>query len=101
MEVILINFYKSRKWKRKREVILRRDDYQCRQCKRYGKVTPATTIHHVQTLEERPELALVSDNLISLCNTCHENMHNRLTGELTPLGQQWVQRIGILHPPTL
>lgn len=87
-------FYKSSKWKRKRETILRRDEYQCRQCKRYGKVTPANTVHHIYPLEQYPELALVSANLISLCNPCHEQMHDRLSGELTQLGQEWVSRVG-------
>ena len=39
-------FYKSKKWKTKRQSILRRDEYLCRECKRYGKTTPATTVHH-------------------------------------------------------
>ena len=30
-------FYKSTKWKRKREKILRRDGYMCQVSKRYGK----------------------------------------------------------------
>ena len=87
-----INFYKTRKWKRKREVILRRDNYQCRQCKRYGRITPANTVHHIHPIEVRPELALVSDNLISLCEGCHGRMHDRTTNKLTDLGLQWVAR---------
>lgn len=89
-------FYKSSKWKRKRETILRRDEYQCRQCRRYGKTTAANTVHHIYPLEQYPEFALVSQNLISLCNACHEQMHDRLSGELTQLGQEWVSRVGDL-----
>ncbi|SET01793.1 HNH endonuclease [Salinibacillus kushneri] len=86
-------FYKSKRWKRKREVILRRDEYQCRHCRRYGKVTPAATVHHIYPLEDYPEYKLTNINLLSLCNTCHEQMHDRYTNELTDIGLKWVERI--------
>ena len=79
-------FYKSKKWKTKRQSILRRDDYLCRECKRYGKTTPATTVHHILPMEQRPDLKLNSLNLISLCNECHNKMHDRNTNELTEKG---------------
>ena len=86
-------FYKSKKWKTKRQSILRRDEYICRECKRYGKTTPATTVHHILPLEQRPDLKLNSQNLISLCNECHNQMHDRNTNELTEKGKQWVERV--------
>ena len=89
----MMNFYKTAKWKAKREKILRRDEYICRECRRYGKTTPATTVHHIYPLEQRPELGLVSDNLISLCNDHHEKMHDRVNGELSALGMEWAERI--------
>lgn len=92
-----MSFYKTTKWKNKREKILRRDEYLCRECKRYGKATAATTVHHVHPLEHRPEWALLSWNLIGLCNSCHDAMHDRTTGELTDLGQAWVERVAP-HP---
>ncbi|MBO8164690.1 MAG: HNH endonuclease [Brevibacillus sp.] len=82
-------FYKTAKWKNKRERILRRDQYLCQECKRYGRSTPATTVHHVYPLEQHPELALVSTNLISLCSACHDAMHDRNTGALTAAGERW------------
>lgn len=88
-------FYKSKQWKRKREIILRRDEYQCQECRRYGKVTPATTVHHIFPLEIYPELKLVNDNLISLCNKCHESMHNRITGEMTEKAISWQNRMKV------
>lgn len=86
-------FYKSKKWIRKRELILKRDEYKCRECKRYGKTSPATTVHHVIPLDQRPDLKLNINNLISLCDKCHNQMHNRITGELTEKGMEWVERI--------
>lgn len=88
-----MNFYKSGKWKKKRENILRRDKYQCRECKRYGKTTLATIVHHIFPLEFFPELKLVNENLISLCSKCHERMHIRNSHELTELGKAWMKRV--------
>lgn len=92
-----MSFYKSRRWERKRGVILRRDNYECRECRRYGRTTQANTVHHVHPLEQRPDLALDDRNLISLCETCHNAMHDRHTGELTALGRQWAERVGELR----
>ena len=88
-----MNIYKTRKWLRTRERVLRRDEYMCRECRRYGRTTPATTVHHILPLEQRPDLKLNSQNLISLCNECHNQMHDRNTNELTEKGLQWVERI--------
>lgn len=68
-------FYRSSKWLHKRELILRRDGYRCQRCKRYGRITQANTVHHIQHLEDRPDLALTSSNLISLCARCHMEVH--------------------------
>jgi len=94
-----MSFYKSRQWVNKREKILRRDEYLCRECRRYGKTTPATTVHHVNPLKDNPELALAGWNLISLCSRCHDAMHDRTTDALTALGRAWVERVSP-HPRT-
>jgi 5-methylcytosine-specific restriction protein A len=86
-------FHKTTKWKNKRGNILRRDEYMCRECNRYGKTIEATMVHHVIPVDERPDLGLSSKNLISLCKTCHGKMHDRVTNQLTALGIAWVERI--------
>lgn len=68
-------FYDSERWKQKRRNILRRDGYECQLCKRYGRHTPATEVHHIKHLEDRPELAYANKNLISLCHRCHNKQH--------------------------
>lgn len=88
-----MSFYKSKKWLKKRANILRRDNYECRECKRYGKTTPATTVHHIYPLETHPHLRLISDNLISLCNECHNSMHDRNTNAITDVGKRWQEKI--------
>lgn len=86
-------FYKATVWKNKRKRILKRDEYVCRECKRYGKTTAATTVHHVIPLEQRLDLKYANDNLISLCSKCHDKMHDRTNNQLTKLGEGWVVRI--------
>ena len=87
-----MKFYESRKWKKKREHILRRDSYQCQESKRYGKYAEATTVHHIYPLEEYPELALMDWNLISMSAAQHDRMHDRKTGKVTAAGLYWQRK---------
>ena len=68
-------FYDGAAWRRKRAAILRRDKYLCRRCARFGRHVPAVIVHHIVPYEERPDLGLRDDNLISLCAACHNAMH--------------------------
>ena len=40
-------FYTWGKWKALREQVLKLDKYECQLCKKRGKYTKATTVHHV------------------------------------------------------
>ena len=68
-------FYKSSAWEKKRLEILERDNYECQVCKEEGGFTPATTVHHILHLENRPDLAFDNDNLLSVCAACHNKEH--------------------------
>lgn len=92
-----MNFYKSTRWIKKRERALRRDQYECRECRRYGKITQATTVHHIYPLQDYPQYRLSLDNLLSLCHTCHNQMHDRVTDVLTEKGERWKERV-VLPP---
>jgi 5-methylcytosine-specific restriction endonuclease McrA len=80
-------FYHSKKWKQKREKILRRDKYLCQECKRYGRKRDgmpikAEIVHHIEPFEMSPEKRLDDSNLVSLCEACHNKKHperNRIT----------------------
>lgn len=67
--------YNGANWKRKRAAIMRRDKYMCVNCKRYGRTTEATEVHHIKHADEYPELAYANDNLVSLCHACHNKAH--------------------------
>lgn len=65
----------TRKWKAKREKILRRDGYRCQECAKYGRFTPAVEVHHIKHADTHPELFFSDENLVSLCRKCHNKMH--------------------------
>jgi len=69
------SFYKSKAWEKCRQYVLVRDNYLCQYCLEKGKLTPADMVHHIEELKDNPEKALDPDNLISLCNTCHNKEH--------------------------
>lgn len=84
--------YTSRRWRKLRKSILRRDRGRCRESARYGITAEATTVHHVWPAEDYPEYAWQPWNLISLSREKHDAMHDRVTRKLTPLGEAWRRR---------
>ena len=80
-------FLSTQRWKKKRAAILQRDKYLCQECRRYGRKrnghpVPAEGVHHIQHYDEHPELALEDDNLISLCEGCHNKKHPERGGRM-------------------
>jgi len=85
-------FYDSKQWKQLREEVKKRDNYECQECKRQGKVFIDTyeysesakrkkiklVVHHIKELENYPELALEMDNLETICVDCHNKEHGRV-----------------------
>lgn len=66
-------FYK--KWRLK---VFQRDRFTCKQCeyrskksKAHGDKTSDIHAHHIETIEEHPELCLKVGNGITLCINCH------------------------------
>lgn len=83
-----MKLYNKKKWKIKREYILKRDKYMCKECARFGKRVDADTVHHIYPVEFYPQYAMSNWNLISLCNKCHNEMHDRKTHQLTQKGEK-------------
>lgn len=68
-------FYRSRAWKGVRAIQLAREPL-CQRCLRdHRRAVPAAAVHHVLSIEERPDLALVVSNLESICKACHSAHH--------------------------
>ena len=74
-------FYTSARWRALREQALIRDHYICQRCLRKAdagqllRPRAATMVHHILPRETHPEKELDLDNLESLCDACHNEMH--------------------------
>lgn len=68
-------FYNSKEWIKCRKMVLMRDRYLCRECFKKKKIVKADVVHHIKELVDYPELALILNNLESLCHACHNNIH--------------------------
>ena len=71
-------FYKTVGWKQARKVALARDNYLCQDCLKLGVVVPAQTVHHIIPIKVLWQLRLIIDNMISLCESCHQERHRKL-----------------------
>ena len=87
------SFYDTKRWLRKRANVMRRDEYKCKECLRYGKTSEAQMVHHIYPLEHYPQYNLTDINLISLCDSCHGKMHDRNNNAITELGRYWQDKI--------
>ena len=85
--------YKSKRWLRLRQRILKRDGYMCQESKRYGRMVEANTVHHVFPVSRFPEYQWCEWNLISLSHAAHNRMHIRDTDELTDEGMRLMIRV--------
>ena len=76
--------YNSREWKELRIAKLRSTNGLCEECMKDGVVTQATCVHHVvpietaKTKDEMKRLAFDWNNLMSLCQSCHNRIHKEL-----------------------
>jgi 5-methylcytosine-specific restriction protein A len=70
-----VKFYNSSAWIKARSMALARDHGLCQCCLRVGVVTTADVVHHVKEIKQDYSKRLVLDNLMSLCNICHNKIH--------------------------
>lgn len=81
----LWKFYKSKQWIQLRTEVLEEHHNECYICRQQGKITRADTVHHVNYVREKPQLALSKYyidnngnkqlNLIPICKACHNHLH--------------------------
>lgn len=66
-----MKFYKSREWREKRQEILKRDCFTCVMCG--GE---ANLVHHKVEVRVDYSKRLDSDNLESVCKSCHNKIEH-------------------------
>ncbi len=64
-------YLKSDAWKRKRYVVMKRDNWRCVYCG--GR---ATQVHHKRYLKKNIGKEPIHW-LVSICNPCHDTIHNK------------------------
>ena len=84
----LILFYKSYEWMTLKDEVMEEHHHECQECLKRGRYTRADCVHHVNEVRIRPDLALSKfytdsegnkqKNLVPLCNTCHNIVHDKL-----------------------
>ena len=73
-------FLRSRYWKLVRSLVLIRDAFRCRQCGYRGVLLE---VHHKSYDHHRDELNHLED-LVTVCNKCHEHIHNNPSKKTKP-----------------
>lgn len=86
-------FYRSSDWESLRQQALVRDNFECQWCKKEGKVTVDSikeegkrkdiilNVDHKYGIENYPQLALVLNNLETLCVYHHNVKEGRVFGQ--------------------
>ena len=67
-------FYNSREWRATRTSVLSRDRKRCQHCLIEKKITRATMVHHIAELKKDWIKRVDLDNLVSLCDSCHNKI---------------------------
>ncbi|MDM0744604.1 HNH endonuclease signature motif containing protein [Clostridium perfringens] len=52
-----------------------RDLGLCKVCLSNNRIRVADAVHHIIELKESRKLGLKTSNLLSLCNSCHQEIH--------------------------
>lgn len=69
-------FYNSGLWKKLRREVLKEQKHECQVCKAKGLYTEAVTVHHIEPILKRPDLALTKSNCMAICGGCHYEEHH-------------------------
>lgn len=79
-----MSIYNTARWRELR-VLKFKSNPLCEMCLKADRITPADDIHHIVSFMttydpvQRTFLAFDFDNLMSLCDRCHQAIHNRST----------------------
>lgn len=74
-DVEVAKLYKTKRWRKLREWFLL-ENYECKECRRYGKYAPATVVDHIKPVTMGGEF-WDEGNLQPLCSYCHNSKSAR------------------------
>ncbi len=79
----------SVRWQKTRRVFVRENPI-CQYC----LTSPTYCPHHIEPVAEKPNLSFVWENLIAVCQECHDEIHQRmLNGEATEVKKELKEKI--------
>lgn len=83
-------FYTRQAWRRCRASFLQSKNGLCEICLKRGMIVPAMHVHHKvpitpQNLKD-PKITLNHENLMALCEECHQKMHRKKRWRCDPDG---------------
>ena len=67
--------YHTKQWDIAKRQVALRDNSLCRLCFSNRSWTASQLVHHIVEVEEDSTLIYSADNLISLCESCHQQVH--------------------------
>lgn len=73
-------FYKSKEWNTVRQLAIVRDHALCKDCLDNNVITPYNTVHHIVPIKDNWNKRLDINNLICLCESCHQKRHSSMKG---------------------
>ncbi len=68
-------FYKSTEWKKIRQLAIVRDHALCKDCLNSNIITQYNTVHHIVPIKQDWSKRLDINNLVCLCESCHQRRH--------------------------
>lgn len=69
--------YAKSVWKELAKSILKRDNYICQGCGAKHEKENRLVVHHIKQWAKYPKLRFEPNNLITLCERCHKNVHKK------------------------
>ena len=79
-------FYSSKDWIKTRDTIRAIDNNLCLMCLDNNELNNMDTVHHIEELKENWSKRFNKDNLICLCESCHQRIHKKYL--INKLGEQ-------------
>ena len=77
--------YARSKWKELAKKILKRDNYKCKKCGAVHTTKVRLVVHHKKQWSKYPRFRFKPNNLITVCEKCHKEIHkNKTAGWLIP-----------------
>jgi len=71
-------FYNSEEWARVRGAAISRDHALCQDCLKRNIIKPYDVVHHIVPIKDDWDKRLDLNNLVCLCESCHQERHKKL-----------------------